>query len=165
MKPWKERKKRQSGERGQSVVEVTLLAPWIFLLFMGIINFGFYAYAMIAVENAARIAALHTSGSSLPDDPNDPDKPKYDAQRQKFACNHVLRELNFLPNVNSLGAWPCTSLPLAVAVDSVDLPNSADQVARASRVTVAYRSAQMFLIPGITDRLTVNRIVEMRTVN
>ena len=149
----------QTRERGTSVVEVTLMSPWIFLLFMGIINFGFYAYAMIAVENAARVAALNTSGSGLPD------KPEYDAQRRNSACNDVLRELNFLPNVKSLGAWSCLDLPLAVAVDRVDLPNSADQVARASRVTVSYRSAQMFLIPGITDRLTVNRIVEMRTVN
>jgi Flp pilus assembly protein TadG len=144
----------RESERGSSIIEVTLLAPWIFILFMGIINFGFYAYAMIAVENAARVAALHTSATSLPND----------AQKQTFACNHVLSELSYLPNVKNLGAWDCTALPLDVSVDPVTAPDSADQIAPASRVTVSYRSAQLFRIPGITDRLTVNRIVEMRSI-
>ena len=43
------------SESGNSVVEVALMAPWIFFLFVGVFDFGFYAYAGICMENAARI--------------------------------------------------------------------------------------------------------------
>ncbi len=51
-------------QRGGSLVEVALLAPWIFFLFVGIFDFGFYAYAAICTQNAARIMMgnLHSAG-------------------------------------------------------------------------------------------------------
>src|SRR5947207_14797502 len=51
--PWK--------ERGHAVIEVSLMAPWIFFLFMGTLDFGFYSYAIIATQNAARVAVMQTS--------------------------------------------------------------------------------------------------------
>src|SRR3984957_15436190 len=50
--------KRKRREAGSSIVEVALLAPWIFFLFVGIFDFGFYAYAAICTQNAARVVAL-----------------------------------------------------------------------------------------------------------
>ena len=40
------------------------MAPWIFFLFMGTLDFGFYAYAIIATQNAARVAVMQTSLNS-----------------------------------------------------------------------------------------------------
>jgi Flp pilus assembly protein TadG len=42
---------------GNSIVEFSLMAPWILFLFAGAFDWGFYAYALISVQNAARVAA------------------------------------------------------------------------------------------------------------
>ncbi|HEY3376701.1 MAG TPA: TadE family protein, partial [Armatimonadota bacterium] len=51
--------------RGQAMVEVTLMAPWIVFLFIGIFDFGFYAYAAICTQNAARAVALASAQTSV----------------------------------------------------------------------------------------------------
>ena len=45
-------------------MEVVLMAPWIYFLFMGTLDMGFFTHAMIATQNAARAAAASTSRSS-----------------------------------------------------------------------------------------------------
>ena len=55
--------KRKRREAGNSIVEVALLAPWIFFLFVGIFDLGFFTYAVICTENAARAAATQTAAS------------------------------------------------------------------------------------------------------
>ena len=50
--------RRNKGQSGSSIIEVALLSPWIFFLFVGIFDFGFYAYAAICTQNAARAVAL-----------------------------------------------------------------------------------------------------------
>ena len=55
--------KHKQRERGGSIVEVALLAPWIFFLFVGIFDLGFYAYGIICTQNAARAAATQTASS------------------------------------------------------------------------------------------------------
>ena len=58
----KPRHRRRNGrERGNAVIEVSLLAPWIFFLLVGILDLGFYSYAAIATENAARVAAQYAA--------------------------------------------------------------------------------------------------------
>src|SRR6476646_3701085 len=52
---------RRDCRSGHAVVETALMAPWLFLFFIAIFDFGFYAYAGIVTANAARVAALHTS--------------------------------------------------------------------------------------------------------
>src|SRR6266705_3376793 len=91
------RRKRQSG---QSMVGVALLAPWIFFLFVGILDCGFFAFATICTENAARAAAIQTAASQT-------------AQNDVIACNAVWKEMNLLTNV--AGLTPnCTQLPVKV---------------------------------------------------
>ena len=51
-------------EHGHAVIEISLMAPWIFFLFMGTLDFGFYAYAIIATQSAARVAVMQTSQNS-----------------------------------------------------------------------------------------------------
>ena len=65
------------------MIEVTLMAPWIFFLFVGVLDFGFYAYAFISTENAARAAVLLTSKSQIA------------ATDQVDACAIVLSEMTW----------------------------------------------------------------------
>lgn len=94
--PTKERRRS-----GNALVEVTLLAPWIFFLFVGVLDFGFYAYSFISTENAARAAALYTSQS------------KTAASDQADACTLVLAELKWAAYGRTLPAT-CNAAPLVV---------------------------------------------------
>lgn len=121
------------------------MAPWVFLLFIGVLDFGFYAYAAIATENAARVAALYTSG--------DPAQ----AGDSLGACVYALAELNSLPNTRTLMP-PCDSLPVVVTATSV---TGVDGRA-ASRVSVTYQTVPMIPIPGLMGQLQITRVAEMR---
>src|ERR1700681_444740 len=46
---------------GNSMIELTFMMPWLVFLFVGVFDFGFYAYALIATQNAARAVAVHNS--------------------------------------------------------------------------------------------------------
>lgn len=124
------------------------MTPWIFLLFLGVFDFGFYAYAAICTANAARVAVLYTSSS--------PDTAA-DANR---ACYYALEELRRLPNVGA-GVTTCASLPVQVAATAVPAGSAVDG-APASRVSVTYQTIPMFPIPGLMGRMTLTRTAEMR---
>jgi Flp pilus assembly protein TadG len=133
------------GRRGSALIEITLLAPWIFFLFVFVIDMGFYNYSLIAVENAARVAAEYTSASSTT------------AADSSGACTKVLAELASLPNVSGLTS--CSSAPLIVAASSV---TGTDGNA-ATSVTITYRGLQMIPIPGfLVGQLSFQRTVQMR---
>src|ERR1700732_5246529 len=85
-------KRGRCRERGHAVIEISLMAPWIFFLFMGTLYFGFYAYAIIAVQSAARVAVMQTSQNSTT------------AANSTLACQYALTELNMLPNASSLNS-------------------------------------------------------------
>jgi Flp pilus assembly protein TadG len=137
--------RRSNRDRGHSVVEAALIAPWFFLLFAGVLDYGFYAYALISTENAARVAAFHAASS------------------QEFAADHAaacalaLKELRALPNVGD-NVNACGELPVVVTAQSVTGPDGAP----AARVSVTYESLQLFPIPGLRGKLTVTRISEAR---
>lgn len=169
------RKKRQAGN---AMVEVALMAPWIFFLFVGIFDFGFYAFGIICTENAARAAAMQTAASTS-------------AQSDVLACNAAWKEMNFLPNIASL-AQNCSQLPLQVVQRTlcaqgtvvpstltceqpcVTLPPPAPggavcadcatvTSAASSQVCVTYQSSLLIPIPGLlTKQLTITRSAEMR---
>ncbi len=44
----------QRRRSGNSIIELTFMMPWLVFLFVGVFDFGFYAYALIAVQNAAQ---------------------------------------------------------------------------------------------------------------
>jgi Flp pilus assembly protein TadG len=170
------RKKRESGN---SLVEVALLAPWIFFLFVGIFDLGFYAYGVICTENAARAAATQTAMST-------------GAQSNITACDAAWNELRGLPNVAQLSE-DCTKLPVVVTrktlctqatvvpstilCDTTDVSGNANVCAdcnsstdpkgraASSQVGVQYQSIPLIPIPGIlTGRITITRIAEMRII-
>src|SRR5215471_3378731 len=77
--------RRSRRRRGSALVELTLIAPWFLFLFVGVVDMGFYTYSLIAVENAARVAAEYTSKNSAL------------AGNTDAACTKVRAELEMLP--------------------------------------------------------------------
>ncbi|HYL97101.1 MAG TPA: TadE family protein [Terriglobales bacterium] len=140
--------RRGKRERGHSVLEASLMAPWIFLLFMFIFDFGYWAFAAISTANAARVAALYTaSDSSVIVD-------------QAGACAMAKRELKYVPNSASF-ASDCSSGVLQVTTASTNGPDGQP----ASQVTVAYQTAPLFRLPGFAGQWTITRIAEMSLTN
>jgi len=137
---------------GHSVLEVALLSPWIFFLFIGALDWGFFSYALISTQSAARVAALYTSSSNA------------NAADQATACQYVLHELRRLPNIGT-AVQSCSGLPVIVTAQWVDQnsnPPSADR-APASRVTVTYQTVPLIPIPGLLPgQLTITHSAEMR---
>jgi Flp pilus assembly protein TadG len=122
------------------------MMPWIFFLFVGALDFGFYSYALIATQNAARVAALYTAqcNGTVTD--------------QATACRHVRQELARMPNSGSFSS-NCASGPLVVTADAVTDAEGQP----ASRVRVAYQTVQLIPIPGLVPgQMTINRTAELR---
>ena len=136
-------------------MEVALMAPWIFLLFIAVFDFGFYAYALISTENAARVGALYASSSSAA------------AGDGTGVCLQVLPEMRMLPNVGgsttcSCSGLGCTAGPIQTNTSPM-VGASCLEGAVASqcvRVTVQYQTIQLFPLPGLAGRLTMLRIAE-----
>ena len=121
-----------------------MLAPWVFFLFVGVIDLGFYCYSLIAVENSARVAAEYTAKSTSL------------SSSQSGACTRVLNELAMLPNVGSLAN--CNSSPVVVTATAVTGPDGSP----ATSVSVTY-DLSMIPIPGmLMGALHVTRNVQMR---
>jgi hypothetical protein len=130
------------------VIEVSLMAPWIFFLFVGTLDFGFYAYAAICTENAARVAVQQTSVSLD------------GAVDASVACTYVLNEMQALPNMT--GVTTCDgSGPLTVTVANPVLtgPDGSPM----AQVTVTYQTLRMIPIPGMmASQFWLVRTAQMR---
>jgi len=144
-------RKTPSSQRGHAIIEVSLMAPWIFFLFMGTLDFGFYGYAAVATENAARAAVERTAiDTSTAGDTN-------------LACTYALGEMQWLINMRNPVVSACAASidathPLVVTAAQV---NGADGT-QASQVSVTYQTIPMFPIPGIAGRYTLTRTAQMR---
>jgi Flp pilus assembly protein TadG len=158
---------------GNSIIELTFMLPWLLFLFVGVFDFGFYAYALIATQNAARAAAVHNSISKTA--ATDPDLS---------GCGIVLAELQSTPNAKALGG--CTSgnisstsvsttviFPHILKIESdycpssqgfnasclVPIPSGTD----AAQVVVTYQTALLIPIPGLMPgQLTIKRTALMQ---
>ena len=139
---------QHGGSRGHAAVEMALMSPWLFLLFAGIVDFGFYSYAAIVTANAARVAALYTSSdSSL-------------AADQATACTtYVLPEMNRLPNTRSLS--DCSNSTVTVTATSSPSPcvtrSACDTV-----VQVTYKTDLLLTVPGLINQMTITRTATMK---
>jgi Flp pilus assembly protein TadG len=124
-------------------MEVALLSPWIFFLFAGAFDLGFYSYALIATQNAARVAVEYTSRSSTT------------AADSSGACQYALDEMKAMRNVRNL--TNCNSTPLIVTASAVTGVDGSP----ASSVSVTYQSDRFIPIPGLMGQLNVTRTVQM----
>ena len=146
---------RRRREKGNSLVEFALIAPWFFFLFTGVVDAGFATYGLIAVQNAARVAAIHSAANATA------------ATDQSGACAIVLQELQGLPNINSSFSSNCTSNPVTVKVNYCDnstpCTGSTTSVDNgpATFVTVTYQMPALFSLP-IASVSSITRTAEMR---
>ena len=134
---------------GNSIIELTFMMPWLLFLFVGVFDFGFYAYALIATQNAARAAAVHNSISSMA--ATDPDLS---------GCKIVIAELQTATNAASFPT-DCSSSPLQVTSTRIVDPNNPN--AHEAKVMVTYQTALLIPIPGLLPgQLSITRIALMQ---
>jgi len=130
------------------MVEFALLVPWYVFLFMGVYDYGFFAYGLIATQNAARIGAVYCSASATTCSSN------------TTACTYAIGQLKNLPNIGT-AVTTCNASPLTVTPTyptTSNCPNSDTCAA----VSVAYVTPQLIPIPGIfPGNLTITRKVTM----
>jgi hypothetical protein len=128
------------------MLEMVLFSPWVFLLFIGALDWGFYATALVSVQAGLRSAVLYTSAKTA------------QANDSTTACNIMLNEMRKLPNVGNSKTCPSTN-PSVTAV----LVNSGPDTKPASKVTVTYTSISLIPIPGLLKKqFTLTRSATMR---
>jgi len=145
---------RDSSRRGSSIIEFSLIFPWYVFLFVGAFDSGFFAYALIATQNAARAAAVYCSSSASA------------AIDSVTACVYAADQLRGMPNIGSSYSAGCAGSPLTVTaalLNSSSSPLSADGNP-ATKVTVTYVTPRLIPIPGLfPGQLTITRSVQIRT--
>jgi Flp pilus assembly protein TadG len=127
------------------MMEMALLMPWVFLLFIGALDWGFYAYSLISMQAAIRTAVLYTSTNTVT------------STNTSVACSLVVSELQGLPNIGT-GSNDCSVNPV-VTLTSPSGPDSQP----ASVVAVQYQSVSLIPIPGLlAKQFTITRSGKMR---
>jgi hypothetical protein len=137
------RRRAKAGTRGQAVLEIALLTPWIFFLFAGSLDMGFYSYALIATQEAARTAVEYTSRSAAA------------AADSSGACQYALAGMRAINNVRNLSS--CSAAPLVVTARAMNDPDGFSE----SSVSVAYTTDAFIPIPGIARQFTITRTLQM----
>ena len=139
--------------RGSAIVETALVAPWIFFLFMGVFDAGFYAYSGMSAQNAARAAALAQAESSV-----------------TTPCAAALAEMNML--LNTSGVTTCTALPVIVTVNTLNgssCPDAGQGSASTNasspfcvQASVQYQTIALIPLPVLTGQWTFTRTAYVR---
>jgi Flp pilus assembly protein TadG len=145
---------------------MALMMPWLAFLFVGVLDFGFYSYAAICTQNAARAAALRAAVE----------------QGTGNACNAALGEMKGLPNTIGLATCAANAgaitpaIPVAVSAVLLNGTSCADcncggigtctfAATTSYQASVTYQSMPMIPIPGVlTGQMTLTRRAEMRTI-
>jgi Flp pilus assembly protein TadG len=141
--------RRNGGRRGNAIIEFSLLMPWYVLLFVGVYDMGFYAYSLIATQNAARVGAVLCSVSSAT------------STDQADACIYSVKQLKYLPNVSPTDTT-CSASPLTVTATQ-PANGSCPDGNPCTTVSVEYVTPQLIPIPGVfPGQLTITRTVTMR---
>ena len=130
------------------------MAPWLVFLFIGAMDWGFYAYSVISLQAAARVGALYASSSTSA------------ATDTTTVCTYALEQLRRMANVGSSmtscasGSAVSSSTPVGVA--SSLLPSGPDGN-NAAQVSVTYQTPiYMPLIGSLPKQITLTRTVTMR---
>lgn len=129
--------------------------PWLIFLFIGAMDWGFYADALIATEAAARVACTYTSSSSAV------------VTDSSKACTYALGQLAKMPNVGS-GISTCASgtavssaSPVGISATSITGPDGN----AAAQVTVTYLTPVFIPMMGqLPTQLTITRTLKMRVL-
>jgi Flp pilus assembly protein TadG len=142
-------------ERGNSIVEFSLLMPWLIFLFIGAMDWGFYADALISTESAARVACEFTSSSSAT------------VTNSTTACTYALGQLAKMPNVGTAmstcasGTAVSSASPVGISTTSVTGPDGN----AAAQVSVTYLTPVFLPMMGnLPSQVTITRTVQMRVL-
>lgn len=134
-------------KRGGAMLEMALLSPWVVFLFVGALDWGFYAYSMISVETAARTAASAIAAQNT-----------VTAISSADACTTVLNELSSLSNIGTT-VTGCSAAPLIVTASQISSVDGNQAV----QVSLTYTTPNLIPIPGLlAKQFTITRIVKMR---
>lgn len=130
------------------MMELALLSPWIIFLFVGLFDWGFYAYSLITLETATRSAAIWNANHG---DPND----------LTTARGIVCKEMQTLVNVASISTNSNCGLSAPVIVAASSTPGPDNQ--NAAQVSVTYTTPSLIPIPGLLGKqFTITRVVKMK---
>ena len=124
------------------------MAPWIFFLFMAVLDIGFYLYAAINTQNAARAAVIQAANQGATPAPTVAD-----------VCTLVLQEVGSIP-VPGGAPSGCGGSPVKVDVNTS--ATGLDGDAPSARVTVTVTTLPMIPIPGLMGQLTIQRTAQAR---
>lgn len=132
------------------MVELALLSPWIIFLFIGVLDWGFYAHAIITLENATRAAAVYAStGASAYTETSN-------------LCTILLNEMGSLGNMQNVTTCGGTS-PVSFTSTQITGASSPDGNT-AIQMSVTYTTPQMIPIPGLlASKFTLTRTLKMRS--
>ena len=124
--------------RGVAAAEFAVCLPVLMLLVLGCLDFGRFAYALIAITNAAEEGATYWSLNPT----------KSQATVEQFAVDEVQAALN-------------PDLTVTEVTATRDDPEVGDRVDRRVSVQVSYVFAPIIPWPGLPTSLTLNRKVVM----
>jgi len=131
------------------MMELALLSPWVIFLFIGVLDWGFYAHAIITLENATRAAAMYASnGATAYSDTT-------------TICTIIKNEMSSLPNMQNVSTCGGTS---TVAFTSTQVTGPDNNTA--VQMSVTYTTPTMIPIPGVlAKQFTITRSVTMRSTS
>ena len=128
------------------MIEMALIMPWYIFLFVGALDWGYYAHALVSTQAAARTAALYTSQNSST------------ATDQATACTYALNELKIASNIPASST--CNADPIIVTATKI---TSGPDGNPAASVTVKYHTLSLIPIPGqLSQQFWIVQTVEMR---
>src|SRR4051812_33551194 len=142
--------------RGSSMIEFCLLLPWYIFLFVGVFDFGFYAYSLIATSNAARVSVAYCAASAT--------TCNSDPKKASVCTNYVIPQLTGLPNVGT-SVTTCLASPVTLTINYPSAASCPDGNTCAT-AQVVFVTPQLFPIPGLLPgQLTITKLVTMRLVS
>ena len=136
-------KRRSRRSRGSAFVELTIVFPMLFFLFLAVVDMGFYCYSLISVQDAARMVTLYLSSA-------------VGNNNTAGACQYLLSNLSKMPNLS--GVSTCSGSPLTLTATAITGPDNNPAV----QVTVSYQTIHLIPIYGLPGQLTITRTVQAR---
>jgi Flp pilus assembly protein TadG len=139
--------KSVSKTRGAAMLELALLSPWVIFLFIGALDWGFYAVSLVTLENATRVAAVYASSSTG------------NITQTGIICGLVINEMGSLSNMQGVSTCGGSS-PVSVTPTLISPGIDGSQEAK---VSVTYTTPPLIPIPGLlAKQFTITRTVKMR---
>ncbi|MGH9682736.1 MAG: TadE/TadG family type IV pilus assembly protein [Candidatus Acidiferrales bacterium] len=160
------RKRRNSPERGQSLVEVALLAPLLLALLIGAVEMGRYAYIAILVGNAARAGAAYGAQSLI----QSSCQPPFPCGIQTAADNDFVNNGQPVANLTVTSSTSCgcdNGGTVTSAICDTKINPSAGTCAAGHwvvmvSVTGSGTFSALFSFPGIPPSIAVSRTATIR---